>query len=169
MGNGTYKNPVRNDLQRKTKLYTLAVSCAIFFGLGMLSSSVGPNLPEMATRNASNLATLGAVFTALFLGGLLSQLATGPLNDRFGERPMLLAGLSLPVLGNLGLMTSHWLPFTLVSAFVFGLGTGIIIVSAHVLIADVFAERSVATLNLLNVFYGAGAIVGPILARLCTK
>ncbi len=164
MGNGTYKNPVRNDLQRKTRLYALALCCAIFFGLGMLNSAVGPNLPEMAARNASNLATLGAIFTALFLGGLLSQLAAGSLNDRFGERPMLLAGLALPALGNVGLATSHWLPLTLASALASGLGSGIIIVSAHVLIADVFAERSVATLNLLNVFYGVGAIVGPAFA-----
>src|SRR5438874_9357578 len=101
-------NPTRSVMQPKPRLYILAVSCAILFGLGVLNSSVGPNLPEMAARNASSLATLGAVFTALFLGGLLSQLAAGPLNDRFGERPMLLAGLALPVLGSVGLVTSHW-------------------------------------------------------------
>src|SRR5438270_7863098 len=131
---------MRSDLQPKTRLYTLAVSCAILFGLGVLNSSVGPNLPEMAARNASSLATLGAIFTALFLGGLLSQLAAGPLNDRFGERPLLLAGLVLPALGSAGLVTSHALILTLASALTLGLGTGTIIVSAHVLIADVFAE-----------------------------
>jgi fucose permease len=148
---------------------TMASSCARFFALGMLTAALGPALPDLAARSGSGLAALGTVITALFLGALMSLLVAGPLNDRLGQRPVLLAGAALLALGMLGLATSHDLLLMLACAAVAGLGHGAIDVSTNVLIAKVFAIRSAAALNLLNVFFGLGAVAGPAVAGLALR
>jgi fucose permease len=148
---------------------TMAASCASFFALGLVTAALGPALPGLAANASSSLATIGAVFTALFLGGLIAQLVAGPLNDRLGQRPVLLAGIALLALGTCGIAASQALPLTLVSAAVAGLGHGAIDISTNVLIAEVFADRSASALNLLNVFFGAGAVAGPAIAGLTLR
>jgi fucose permease len=86
-----------------------------------------------------------------------------------GQRPVLLAGAVLLALGTLGLATSRELPLMLACAAVAGLGHGAIDVSTNVLIAEVFATRSAAALNLLNVFFGLGAVAGPAVAGLTLR
>src|SRR5262245_9768551 len=148
---------------------TMASSCARFFALGLLTAAIGPALPDLAARSGSGLAAVGAVITALFLGALVSLLVAGPLNDRLGQRPVLLAGVVLLALGTLGLAASHELSLMLACAVVAGLGHGAIDVSTNVLIAEVFATRSAAALNLLNVFFGLGAVAGPAVAGLTLR
>ena len=47
-----------------------------------------------------------------------------------------------------------------------GLGDGALIVAGNVMVAQTFATRSASALNLMNVFYGVGAIAGPALVGL---
>ena len=69
---------------------TMAASCMIFFALGVITGALGLALPDLAANASSSLATIGAIFTALFLGGFIMQLIAGSLNDRLGQRPVLL-------------------------------------------------------------------------------
>ena len=148
---------------------TMAASCMSFFALGLITAALGPALPDLAANASSNLATIGAIFTALFLGGFITQLIAGPLNDRLGQRPVLLVGIGLLAAGICGIAISHALPLTLACALVAGLGHGAIDVSTNVLIAEVFAARSASALNLLNVFFGVGAVAGPAIAGLTLR
>jgi fucose permease len=140
---------------------TLAVSFIVFVAMGMLGAAFGPALPDLADRAGSTLAALGALFTASFGGTMVAQMLSGPLNDRLGQRPVLLAGLGVAALGTLGIVVSHSLWLTLGSGVIFGLGFGALDVSTNVLIAQTFAHRSVPVLNLLHVFYGVGSVIGP--------
>jgi FHS family glucose/mannose:H+ symporter-like MFS transporter len=142
----------------------LALSFVIFIGIGLLGASLGPALPDLAEQTGSTLAALGAIFTASFGGTMIAQVSAGPLNDRLGQRPVLLAGITLGVLGALGILVSHALWLTLAAAVVFGMGFGALDVSLNILIAEVFASRSVPVLNLLHVFFGVGAVAGPAIA-----
>jgi fucose permease len=140
-----------------------------FFALGLITAALGPALPDLAANASSSLATIGAVFTALFLGSLIAQVVAGPLNDRLGQRPVLLAGIVLLAAGTCGIAASYALPLTLACAVMAGLGHGAVDVSTNVLIAEVFAARSASALNLLNVFFGVGAVAGPALAGLTLR
>ncbi|MFL5806944.1 MAG: MFS transporter [Roseiflexaceae bacterium] len=147
----------------------MVASCISFVALGGITAALGPALPDLAANTGSSLAAVGAVITALFVGSLIALIVAGPLNDRIGQRPVLLAGVALLALGTFGVAASHWLPLTLLCAVVAGLGHGAIDVSTNVLIAEVFAARSAAALNLLNVFFGLGAVAGPALASLTLR
>ena len=57
---------------------------------------VVPALPEMANRLTSpDVATVQLTVSVYLLALAAGQLLTGPLSDRFGRRPVLLAGLTL--------------------------------------------------------------------------
>lgn len=145
---------------------TLVVSFAVFFGIGLVSAAYGPALPDLADQTGSKLSALGALFTASFLGTMSAQMASGPVTDRVGQRPVLLAGLLLGALGTLVVYASRSLWLTLAGGAVFGMGFGALDVGTNVLIAETFASRSVSILNLLHVFFGIGSVVGPAIVSL---
>jgi fucose permease len=147
-----------------SKRSAVAVACVIFFGYGLILSGIGPALPELAARTASSLADLGGIFTAVFFGTLVTQLVTGPITDRMGRRPVILVGLLLLALGTFGATGCRHLFWTLSSMAFAGLGAGALVVTNNLLAAQLFPERNRSVLNLVNVFYGTGAGLGPMLA-----
>lgn len=138
----------------------------MFFALGMVTAGLGPVLPELATNTASSLSQVGSVFSMLFLGALLSQTVAGPLMDRLGQRLLLLVGLAVLAAGVLGVSLSHSFPLFVACALIGGLGHGAIDVGGNVMVAEAYAARRVSALNLLNVFFGIGAVVGPAISSL---
>lgn len=156
---------------------TLAVASGLLLAFGILIASLGPALPDLARNTGHDLASLGRVFTALFLGAFLAQLVVGPLNDslgrhqgrRMGQRWLLLAGALLLALGMLGMTGSRSLPLLLGCAAMSGVGQGTLVITAHVLVAGLFSVRPAAALNLMNVFFGVGAVTGPAVAGLSLR
>ncbi len=61
-----------------------------------------PSLPELTRQLNAGMAQAQLTLTALLLGFGLSQLAWGPLSDRIGRRPVLLAGMGLFTLASIG-------------------------------------------------------------------
>ncbi len=135
-----------------------------FLAVGMVTASLGPGLPTLAERLGTEPSALGGLFTAFFLGALLSIAAAGHLIDQVGQVPIMLTGAALAGLGVTGLTLTASLPAMLGSALLIGLGQGSMDLSTNVFIARRFAERTVPVLNLLNVFFGVGAMAGPALA-----
>jgi fucose permease len=150
-------------LKDKSTNQVLLVSAALFFALGLIAA-IGPTLPELARNNGISLGVAGAIFTALFVGAIPSQVATGWLNDRFGPKPVLVVGLLMLAVGLLGATLSRSLPLTLACMVFAGLGDGVLVVGSNVIVAQSFPQRRASALNLLNVFYGVGAMVGPAIA-----
>lgn len=150
-------------LKDKSTNQVLLVAAALFFALGLIAA-IGPTLPEFARNNEVSLGAAGAIFTALFVGAIPTQVATGWLNDRFGPKPVLLAGVLVLAVGLLGATLSRSLPLTLACMVFAGLGDGVLVVGANVIVAQSFSKQRASALNLLNVFYGVGAIAGPAIA-----
>jgi fucose permease len=152
---------LRNNSNSRVFLF----AASMFFTLGMLAA-IGPALPEIARNNNSSLAATGAVFTALFFGAVLTQVASGWLNERYGVGPVLAVGSVIMSVGMFGATLSRDLPLTLALMGIAGLGDGLLVVGANVMVVQTFTKRSASTLNLLNVFFGLGAIAAPALVGL---
>jgi fucose permease len=135
----------------------------------MVASALGPALPELAARTGASLAVLGGIFTAMFAGSVTAQFASGPLFDRFGARPVLLTGMLLLIAGMLGVSVAGSLAALFACAVVAGLGFGALDVGFNVMVATTYPERSVWALNLLNLFFGVGAVLSPIIASLTLR
>ncbi len=147
----------------------LTMSFVIFIAIGLLSAALGPALPDLADRAGRDLATLGSLVTVVWSGTLIAQLVAGALNDRWGQRPVLLAACTLATLGSLGMLILPNLWLLLAAGLIFGLGFGGLDIGTNLFIAQRFAHRSVPMLNLLHTFYGVGSIIGPAIAGLTLR
>lgn len=153
-------------LKSHSRFIVLGLCCLFFFSLGVTVASFGPLLPELSLLNQVELSRMGQIFTFYFLGSLISQILSGPLSDRFGEKPLLLAATLLLMGSVAALPFSHTFPLSLLLFSLTGLGGGAIVLATNVLIARVYADRSVSALNLLNLFFGVGAFLSPALVGL---
>jgi fucose permease len=144
--------------------FALLLMCSAFVASGCVMAALGPALPDLAHQTDSSLAELGSMFTALFGGGLLAQIIGGPISDRFGRRVVLIVSAMLFGVSTFGMSLSPNLPTLLVCTTVFGIGYAGVTLAVNVLASELTPHRRAATLNLVNVFYAVGAIIGPLLA-----
>ena len=145
---------------------TLILLCAVFFSSGLAMAAIGPALPDLAAQTSSNLSELGRLFVAVFTGALAAQFLGGPTSDRFGRRIVLVVAWTIYGVGVVGVAWSTRLSLTLVSAVLLGLGYGGSTLAVNVLASELSPRRRASTVNLVNVFYAAGAIAGPLVAGL---
>ena len=142
---------------------SVILGCAAYFTISLTLVSFGPSLATFADHTGASLALIGALFTALFLGGTTAQLLTGTLYDRLGPRRMVALTLALTAVGASGVTLSRSLPLALLCAVLAGMGQGAYSVSNNILAIHLFPRRAAVVLNLMNVFYGVGAVMGPAL------
>jgi fucose permease len=145
------------------KQWILTITCVNFLAFGMLLAALGPLLSTIAGQNQSTLTAIGGIYTSIFIGALLVQVFGGELSDRWGQQWFMIGSTLIFALGMAGISLSHWLPLTLFLGLLAGLGHGGVDLGGNILIARLFSERSVSALNLLNVFFGVGAFIGPAL------
>ncbi len=80
------------------RLLALLISMA---GVGTLSLTIlVPAMPGLATTFATDPATVQLTVSLYLMGLAVAQLVFGPLSDRFGRRPVVLAGLALASLAS---------------------------------------------------------------------
>lgn len=156
-------------MNKTRSIVVLALACASFFGLGMITAAIGPALPDLAGNTASALSAVGGLFSGLFFGALAAQGLTGLLLDRLGPRWLILGGLLVMGSGMFGVSLARSLPLALACATFAGFGHGIIDVVMNVSVSNLFPGRRASVLNLLNVFFGAGAFLAPAAAGLSLR
>lgn len=142
----------------------LWVTYAVFVTIGFLGAVIGPALDDLAEQVGSTESAIGILLTANFLGSWIAQACVGPLMDRFGPRPLLLAGLALATLGILGILLSPGLGIILAAGVIYGIGFGVLDTGSNVLVAELYTENNVSVLNSLHVFFGIGAVISPAVA-----
>lgn len=80
-----------------------ALVLALLLGLQPVTTDLMlPALPALATGLAAPMPAVQLTMSALILAFGLAQLVWGPVADRFGRRPVLLAGLALYTLAGIG-------------------------------------------------------------------
>lgn len=141
----------------------LIIACAIFLSLGIITAGLGPVLPELSANTGSTATAVGGVFTAIFLGALVSQLVSGELTDRFGQKLVLLGSLVILAIGTIGFTLCNSLWWMLAVTFFAGLGHGGVDLSTNVMVSRAFPEKNASYMNLLHFFFGLGAFIGPAL------
>ncbi|HUS16299.1 MAG TPA: MFS transporter [Chloroflexia bacterium] len=134
-----------------------------FLVLGVSGAAIGPALPWMAEHWHVRLEDAGVLFTMLFTGACVTVPLSGVLLDRVGRKPILVAGLSLMGAGLAILGFAPDLAWAVGGTLVLGLGWGCLDVTLNVFVADLYPASREAALNLTNVAFGFGALVGPLL------
>jgi fucose permease len=140
------------------------VSYAIMALFAMALTVTSPLLPAIAASFGLTMAQSGIIFTANFVGFVAFILAGGLLADRWGKQRVLAAALAGFTLALLAMpLAPSFAAVCVVTFFVGGFG-GILESQVGALITALNPDRPSYYLNFSQVFFGVGAVVGPIAA-----
>jgi DHA1 family bicyclomycin/chloramphenicol resistance-like MFS transporter len=105
-----------------------------------------PALPVLATAFGRDISVAQMTVSLYMVGIACSQLIMGPLSDRFGRRPVLLAGLALMVLASLACVFADNLPQLIAARFFQALGGATGMVVSRAIIRDLYARERVGAM-----------------------
>jgi MFS family permease len=140
---------------------TTLFSYAVYLMLGWSSVLVPAlivSIEHSFGRSDSDIGVVYLVGALLYAGGALGG---GFLAERFGARLMLMAAL---VALGLGLVVQGWSaawPLFVVAAAIGQCGSGAADGGVQAVILELYPQNRGGVLNLLHLFYGVGALVGP--------
>jgi fucose permease len=149
----------------RTLAVVKALTYAMFAMFAMTTDSVGIIIPEVIKTFGLSL-TAGGSFQYATMGGIaIAALLLGSLADRLGRRLTIIAGLTL--------FAAACFLFTAGESFLFfailmglsGIAIGVFKTGALALIGDLSSstKQHTSIMNMLEGFFGIGAIIGPAL------
>jgi DHA1 family bicyclomycin/chloramphenicol resistance-like MFS transporter len=123
-----------------------------------------PALPMIARDLHATQGQAELSMTTFFLGLMLGQPFYGPLSDRFGRKPPLVAGMMLFVLASIACSLATAAPVLIAGRFLQGLGSGSAIAISAATIRDRYTGHEAARLLALRVMVlGLSPILSPVL------
>jgi fucose permease len=133
------------------------------FFFGVVMAVLGAALPLLAGRVSLDLGQTGNLFLAMNLAMLTSGLAVGPFMDRFGKKPVLVAGPLFVAAALVVMATAVNYRALVTSVVLLGLGGGALNSGTNTLVADLHSDPRAksSALNLLGIFFGFGALFLP--------
>jgi fucose permease len=140
-----------------------AAIVAIFI-YGMIAAMLGTILPDLSDRFRLSPSQNGTIAFAQALGLILASLAVGPLLDNEGKKIGLILGLALISIALFALPRSPGFRSIMLLLFLLGVGGGILVTGANALVSDVSESHRATALNLVNLFFGLGALATPFIA-----
>ncbi|MGA8621339.1 MAG: MFS transporter [Candidatus Sulfotelmatobacter sp.] len=141
----------------------LAAIVAIFI-YGMIAAMLGTILPDLSDRFHLSPSQNGTIAFAQALGLIIASLAVGPLLDNEGKKIGLILGLAFISVALFALPRVAGFRSVLVLLFLLGVGGGIVVTGANALVSDVSPIHRATALNLVNLFFGVGALATPFIA-----
>jgi len=126
---------------------------------GIVAATWGTLNPTLGFTDAQN----GTIAMWQAIGLVVASISVGPLIDLKGKKVALLAGLALISISLWSLPAAHGdYHAVLMLLAVLGLGGGIVVTGANALVSDVSESRRASALNLLNLFFGLGGLLTPL-------
>ena len=105
-----------------------------------------PALPVLAKGFESDVSIAQMTVSLYMVGIACSQILMGPLSDRFGRRPVLLAGLSLMVVASAACIFAENLPQLIVARFFQALGGASGMVVSRAIIRDLYRRERISSM-----------------------
>ena len=152
---------------RQVKIALLAAMAALFLG-SLDQTIIGTAMPQIVT-DLSGFAHYTWITTIYIITSTIAAPITGRLSDMYGRKVFYYAGLLIFVAGSLLCGLSHTMTQMIVFRGLQGLGAGILLANAFIVIGDLFppSERGKYQGLTAGVF-GIAAVVGPVLGGFIT-
>ena len=126
-----------------------------------------PAVPELSHQFGAPPATMQLTVSLFLIGLAFAQLVMGPLSDRFGRRPVMLAGISLNVFASLMAIMMPTVESIIAARILQAIGASAGIVVARAIIRDLFGrERAASVLGLVATVMVAAPTLGPLIGGL---
>ncbi|WP_029587407.1 multidrug effflux MFS transporter [Bradyrhizobium sp. URHD0069] len=105
-----------------------------------------PALPVLATTFGRDISVAQMTVSLFMVGIACSQIIMGPLSDRFGRRPVLLAGLGLMVAASAACIFAETLPQLIAARFLQALGGASGMVVSRAIIRDLYSRDRISSM-----------------------
>ena len=122
------------------------------------------SMPSM-TRSLSATPEQVQLTLSLYMYGWgVTQIFVGPLTDRFGRRPALIAGLALFVAASLACAVARNIETLIAARVAQAIGMGTVAVVPRAIVRDLYSgEHAARMLSLMGIVLGIAPIVAPII------
>ncbi|MCP5371381.1 MAG: multidrug effflux MFS transporter [Hyphomicrobiales bacterium] len=121
-----------------------------------------PSMPGLQRVFDVDYAVVQLTLTLYLIGLAAAQLVYGPLSDRLGRRPVLLAGLSLSLVGTLSCLVAPSIAWLIVGRLVQAVGACAGMVLARAMIRDLFPrERAASVMGYVTMAMVVAPMVAP--------
>jgi MFS transporter, DHA1 family, multidrug resistance protein len=133
--------------------------------LGPLSTDLYlPSLPGLLRHFGADIAQVQLTLSIFLLGLAGGQLVYGPLSDRFGRRPVLLAGLVIYTLASLACVAASGISTLIAARFLQACGACAGPVVCRAVVRDVYGREGAArVLSYMGAAMALAPALGPIL------
>jgi fucose permease len=144
------------------------LTCLMFFMFAMTTDAVGVIIPQVIAEFRLSQTTAGFLHYGSMAGIMGAGLFLGFLADRFGRKLTVLAGLAIFAVTAFCVPLADQFPALLLLICAAGASIGIFKTGALALVGDLSTSTTelTSTMNLVEGFFGVGAIVGPLLVGL---
>ena len=142
--------------------------CAGFVVNGIVISFIGPILPVFMAKWALDDSRAGLFSLVQFSGSFTGVLVSSALVSAKGFRPAITLGLVMLGVG-FALLNAPTFALALAASGIYGLGYGFNTPGTNLWVGETYGARRASALNIMNLAWGAGAIVSSPLAMLAVR
>ena len=123
-----------------------------------------PSMPTMADEFGAATSTTQLAVTLFIIAFAGSQLVYGPASDRIGRRPVLLAGLTLFVIGGLVALSAQSVEMLIAGRVLQGLGGGAGPALPQAIVLDVYGrERAARVISYMAIALPLAPAIAPVI------
>ena len=145
--------------------FGLTLLLAMLTALGPLSMDMYlPSLPDIAHVLGAPVARAQLTISSYLIGFAVGQMTYGPLSDRYGRRPVLLAAVALYLASTLACAAAQSVDLLIAARLLQGISGSGAIVLARAIVRDVYSGVQAAReLSLMGSISATAPIVAPML------
>lgn len=139
-------------------------------GLGPFTMQIViPSMPVMAAALAVPYGTVQLTLTLYLIGVAVGRLLYGPLSDRNGRKPLLLAGLSLYLVGSVGAALAPTAGLLILARVVQAAGGCAGLVLGRAMVRDAYPrEQAASVIGYVSTAMSVAPMVSPLLGSVLT-
>ena len=134
------------------------------FVYGMIAAMLGTILPDISQRFSLTPKQNGKIALFQAIGLMIGSFCVGPLMDVEGKQVGMLLGLGLVALALFLLRGAGGYQSVVGSMMLLGIGGGVVVTAANSLNPDIRPDNPASVSNLLNLFFGLGGLVTPLVS-----